>query len=38
MPEICSFYGSVVTIHFADHGPPHFRARYQRSTVSIDIH
>ena len=26
MPEICRFYGIVITMNFSEHGPPHFHA------------
>ncbi len=37
MPEICRFYGIIITINFRDHAPPHFHARYSghRALVSI---
>ena len=37
MPEVSRFYGIVVTIHYADHNPPHFHATYQGRKVEIDI-
>ena len=28
MPEICRFLGIVIAMHYNDHSPPHFHARY----------
>lgn len=38
MPEICRFFGIVITMFYNDHSPPHFHARYggQRALVAID--
>ncbi|MEX0775333.1 MAG: DUF4160 domain-containing protein [Phycisphaeraceae bacterium] len=38
MPEICRFFGIVITMYYNDHAPPHFHVRYgnQRATVSIE--
>ncbi|MBI2528708.1 MAG: DUF4160 domain-containing protein [Candidatus Rokubacteria bacterium] len=38
MPEICRFFGIVITMFYNDHNPPHFHARYggQRALVAID--
>jgi len=37
MPEICRFYGLVMTMYWNDHNPPHFHARYGEWTAEIDI-
>lgn len=37
MPEVCRFYGIVIHIHFGEHGPPHFHARYSGHRALIDI-
>jgi hypothetical protein len=37
MPEICRFFGIVITMNHSDHVPPHFHARYQSSSASIAI-
>ncbi|NOX56110.1 MAG: DUF4160 domain-containing protein [Planctomycetes bacterium] len=37
MPVISRFYGIVVYMHWRDHSPPHFHARYQDDEVSIEI-
>lgn len=38
MPEICRFFGIVITMFYNDHNPAHFHARYggQRALVAID--
>lgn len=38
MPEICRFFGIVITMFYNDHEPPHFHARYgeERALVAID--
>ena len=38
MPELCRFYGIVIRMYFADHGPPHFHASYggDEALVGID--
>ena len=38
MPELCRFYGIVIRMYFADHGPPHFHAYYggDEALVGID--
>lgn len=38
MPEISRFFGIVITMHYGDHPPPHFHARYagQRALVGIE--
>lgn len=37
MPEICRFFGVVIKMHFNDHVPPHFHARYGNSNARIAI-
>jgi hypothetical protein len=37
MPEICRFYGIVITMYWNDHNPPHFHARYGEWLAEIDI-
>ena len=37
MPELCRFYGIVIRIYFADHGPPHFHALYSGDEVLVGI-
>lgn len=38
MPQISRFFGIVITMHYGDHPPPHFHARYagQRALVAIE--
>jgi len=41
MPEVCRFYGIVITIYHNDHPPPHFHIRYagQKAKMGIvDLH
>ena len=35
MPEVCRFYGIVISIYYNDHGPPHFHARYGSDQTMI---
>lgn len=37
MPELCRFYGLIMTIYWKDHNPPHFHARYGEHVAEIDI-
>ena len=37
MPEICRFYGIVITMYWNDHNPPHFHAIYGEFKATIDI-
>jgi uncharacterized protein DUF4160 len=37
VPEICRFFGIVITMYYNDHAPPHFHARYGRAKASIGI-
>ena len=37
MPEVCRFYGIVISIYYNDHGPPHFHARYGSDQVMIGM-
>ena len=38
MPEICRFYGIIITMYYQDHPPPHFHVRYNeaRAVVRLD--
>ena len=38
MPEICRFYGIIITMFADDHNPPHFHVRYgdYEAIVTID--
>lgn len=37
MPVISRFFGVAIKMHFRDHAPPHFHARYGKSKASIAI-
>ena len=37
MPEICHFYGIVITTYLPDLNPPHFHVRYNEYRATIDI-
>lgn len=38
MPEISRFYGTIITMQYNDHPPPHFHVRYggQKALVGIE--
>lgn len=38
MPEICRFFGIIITMFADDHNPPHFHIRYgnYKATITID--
>ena len=37
MPEISRFFGIVIAMHYVDHEPPHFHARYAEHEATIAI-
>jgi hypothetical protein len=37
MPVVSRFFGIVIYMHWRDHSPPHFHARYQDAEISVDI-
>jgi len=37
VPEICRFFGIVVTMYYNDHSPEHFHAKYGASRVVIGL-
>jgi len=37
MPVISRFLGIVIYLHWRDHAPPHFHARYQDQEIAVDI-
>ena len=37
VPEICRFFGIVISMFYADHSPPHFHARYGEHRAIIEI-
>lgn len=38
MPEICRFFGIVISMYYKEHAPPHFHAKYggKRAVFSIN--
>lgn len=37
MPVISRFFGIVVFMHWREHAPPHFHAKYQDQEISVEI-
>jgi len=37
VPTICRFYGILIQMYFADHGPPHFHVVYNEYKAVIGI-
>jgi hypothetical protein len=37
MPEISRFLGVVILMHFREHNPPHFHARYNEFEAALLI-
>lgn len=37
MPEICRFYGIIISVNWREHGVPHFHATYNEDEISIAI-
>jgi hypothetical protein len=37
MPEICRFFGIIITMNYSDHAPPHFHVRYGEFKALIAI-
>lgn len=37
MPEISRFLGIVIRMHYGDHAPPHFHAKYGNYEISVEI-
>ena len=37
MPEICRFYGIIISMRYNDHDPPHFHAVYQSQGAQVSI-
>ncbi len=37
MPEICIFLGIRITMHYSEHNPPHFHAKYGDFSAAISI-
>ena len=38
MPELCRFFGIIITMNWGDHAPPHFHVRCgeQKGIVALD--
>jgi hypothetical protein len=37
LPVISRFFGIVVYMHWREHAPPHFHAKYQDREISVEI-
>ena len=37
MPEICRFFGLIITMYGDDHNPPHFHVQYNEYRAIIEI-
>lgn len=37
MPELCRFFGIVISMYYREHAPPHFHAVYGASKAEIGI-
>lgn len=37
MPTVCRFYGIIIQMYFADHGPPHFHVIYNDYKAVVGI-
>ena len=37
MPELSRFFGIVIAMHYNDHVPPHFHARYGSDRAAISV-
>ena len=37
MPQICSFFGIIITMYLPDHNPPHFHVKHDEFRATIDI-
>jgi hypothetical protein len=37
MPVISRFLGIVISMHYREHGAPHFHARYGRHKISVEV-
>jgi hypothetical protein len=37
LPELTRFFGIIISMHYNDHSPPHFHAKYVDMQVSIRI-
>jgi hypothetical protein len=37
MPVISRFFGIIIYMHWKEHSPPHFHAKYQDQEITMDI-
>ncbi len=37
MPVISKFLGIIITMHWEDHAPPHFHAKYGEYDITVNI-
>jgi hypothetical protein len=37
MPEICRFFGILISMYYNDHNPPHFHVRYGEQRAIVEI-
>jgi len=37
MPELSRFYGIIIFMHYEDHDPPRFHAKYEEQEVIIEL-
>jgi hypothetical protein len=37
VPEISRFFGIVISMHYDEHNPPHFHAKYGNYKISVAI-
>jgi hypothetical protein len=37
MPVISRFFGIVIYMHWREHAPPHFHAKYQDEEITVEI-
>ena len=37
MPVLSRFFGIIIFMHWRDHAPPHFHARYGDEEVTVEI-
>ena len=37
MPEICRFYGIIISLYWRDHNPPHIHFSYREYECSISV-
>ncbi len=37
MPVVSRFFGIVVYMHWREHAPPHFHAKYQDQEIAVEV-